>query len=35
MNKYVNGVLVELTDAEEAAYIASFPTDAEVLAGKW
>ena len=35
MNKYVNGVLVELTDAEEAAYIASLPTDAEVLAQKW
>ena len=35
MNKYLNGVLIELTDAEEAAYIASIPTDAEVLAQKW
>ena len=35
MNKYVNGVLVELTDAEVAEYIASIPTDAEVLAQKW
>lgn len=35
MKAYVNGVLIELTDAEEAAYIASIPTDAEVLAQKW
>ena len=35
MNKYVNGVLVEMTDAEEAEYNANLPTEAEVLAGKW
>ena len=35
MKAYVNGVLIELTDAEEAAYIASIPTDTEVLAQKW
>lgn len=35
MNKYVNGVLVAMTDAEIAEYNASIPTDAEILAGKW
>tara|TARA_R100000234_G_scaffold12577_1_gene6980 strand:- start:2427 stop:2696 length:270 start_codon:yes stop_codon:yes gene_type:complete len=35
MNKYVNGVLVELTDAEIAEYNASKSTDAEILATKW
>jgi len=35
MNKYVNGVLVAMTDAEIAEYNASKSTDAEVLAQKW
>ena len=35
MNKYLNGVLVAMTDAEIAEYNASLPTDAEILAGKW
>tara|TARA_Y100000114_G_C11486150_1_gene197706 strand:- start:37 stop:318 length:282 start_codon:yes stop_codon:yes gene_type:complete len=35
MNKYVNGVLVAMTDAEIAEYNASRPTDAEFTAAKW
>tara|TARA_B100001778_G_scaffold282699_1_gene248356 strand:+ start:12345 stop:12626 length:282 start_codon:yes stop_codon:yes gene_type:complete len=35
MNKYVNGVLVEMTDAEIAEFNASLPTDAERLAESW
>ena len=35
MNKYVNGVLVAMTDAEIAELNASKPTDAEILAQKW
>ena len=35
MNKFVNGVLVEMTDTEIAEYNASRPTDAEILVGKW
>ena len=35
MNKIVNGVLVAMTDAEEAEYNASLLTEAEVLARKW
>ena len=35
MNKYVNGVLVAMTDAEIAEYNASKSTDAEILAIKW
>ncbi len=35
MYKAVNGVTIELTDEEVAAYNASLPTDAEILASKW
>tara|TARA_B100001093_G_C26594586_1_gene913094 strand:- start:296 stop:568 length:273 start_codon:yes stop_codon:yes gene_type:complete len=35
MNKMVNGVVSAMTDAEIAAYNASLPTDAEILASKW
>ena len=35
MNKYVNGVLVELTDEEVAQIIAEQPTDAEIINRKW
>jgi|TARA_B100002051_G_C16608010_1_gene571640 hypothetical protein len=35
MNKYVNGVLVAMTDEEVAQIIAEQPTDAEVTARKW
>ena len=35
MNKYVNGVLVAMTDAEIAEYNASLPTDAQLTARKW
>ena len=35
MNKYVNGVLVAMTDAEIAEYNSSLPTDAEIIASKW
>ena len=35
MNKMVNGVVVAMTDEEIAAFNASLPTDAEILARKW
>tara|TARA_A100001391_G_scaffold50356_1_gene30582 strand:- start:3726 stop:4007 length:282 start_codon:yes stop_codon:yes gene_type:complete len=35
MNKYVNGVLVAMTDEEVAQIIAEQPTDAEIMAQKW
>ena len=35
MNKYVNGVLVAMTDEEVAQIIAEQPTDAEIIAKKW
>lgn len=35
MNKYENGVLVEMTDAEIAEHNASLPTESELLAEKW
>ena len=35
MNKYVNGVLVAMTDAEIAEYNSEKPTDAEIIAQKW
>ena len=35
MNKYVNGVLVAMTDEEVAQIIAEQPTDAEITAQKW
>ena len=35
MNKFVNGVLVAMTDAEIAEYNASLPSEAEILAEKW
>ena len=35
MNKYLNGVLTPMTDAEIAEYNASLPTESELLAEKW
>tara|TARA_B100001989_G_scaffold22025_1_gene13394 strand:+ start:3320 stop:3628 length:309 start_codon:yes stop_codon:yes gene_type:complete len=35
MNKYVNGVLVAMTDEEIAEYNSEKPTDAEIIARKW
>lgn len=35
MNKMVNGVVIAMTDAEIAAFNASLPTEAELLAQKW
>lgn len=35
MNKYLNGVLTPMTDAEIAEFNANKPTDAEITAQKW
>tara|TARA_Y100000361_G_scaffold151617_1_gene169336 strand:- start:916 stop:1197 length:282 start_codon:yes stop_codon:yes gene_type:complete len=35
MNKYLNGVLTPMTDAEIAEHNASLPTESELLAEKW
>ena len=35
MYKMVNGVAIAMTDAEIAAFNASLPTEAELLAQKW
>tara|TARA_B000000609_G_scaffold50111_1_gene36692 strand:- start:851 stop:1135 length:285 start_codon:yes stop_codon:yes gene_type:complete len=35
MYKAVNGEVIEMTDEEVAAFKASLPTEAEILADKW
>jgi len=35
MNKYLNGVLTPMTDAEIAEYNSEKPTESELLAEKW